>query len=149
MDRLKLSMAGCGLAALLAVTGCRSMRNEVPPGRPYSAEAQQPPAVGFSSDPHPQIGVGASALPGGPQGPTGQFGTPGMAGGPAYGAPTNNLYGPPGTSTVGSRTAHNDPLAATPPTNPPADSTSMPPGMGMPPAQAQGTPSSTPGTLPR
>lgn len=148
MDRLKLSVAGCGLAALLAATGCRSMRNEVPPGRPYSAETQPSPAVGFSSDPHPQIGVGASALPGGPPGSTGQLGTPAMAGGPAYGAPTNNMYGPPGTSTVGARTSHNDPLAAMPPSNPPPDY-SMPPSQGMPPAQAQGMPSTPPGMLPR
>ncbi len=77
MDRLKLTLAGCGLSLLLAAPGCRSTRSEVPPHRPYSSDGKQmPPTIGFSSDPHPMTGgaalaAGAPGLPGSPQ-----FGTP-------------------------------------------------------------------------
>jgi hypothetical protein len=98
MDRLKLTLAGCGLSLVLAAPGCRSTRSEVPPHRPYSSDGKQmPPTIGFSSDPHPLTGgaamnPGASGMPGSPQ-----FGTPppSVAG---AGAPTIGSYGAPGTS---------------------------------------------------
>ena len=55
MDRLKFTLAGCGLAALMAASGCRNLRSEVPAGRPYSSDGRQMPSVGFSSDPHPMV----------------------------------------------------------------------------------------------
>ncbi|SIN74495.1 hypothetical protein SAMN05444166_0594 [Singulisphaera sp. GP187] len=114
MDRLKLTLAGCGLAAVLTVSGCRNLRSEVPPGRPFGSPASQP-SVGFSSDPHPNTGLGLGAgagagsgnLPGGPgmgpglpQDSAGQFGTPPPGASDKYGAPTDNAYGPPGTSAL-------------------------------------------------
>ncbi|AGA28956.1 hypothetical protein [Singulisphaera acidiphila] len=104
MDRLKLTLAGCGLAAVLTVSGCRNLRSEVPPGRPFASEGSQP-SVGFSSDPHPNTGLGAmpggpGSAPGMPQDSASQFGTPPPGASDRYGAPTDNAYGPPGTSTL-------------------------------------------------
>jgi len=63
MDRLSRVLAvGCMamvLGVVFTASGCRSMRSEVPPGKPYSTTGGQPPTVGFSSDPHPNTGVGA------------------------------------------------------------------------------------------
>ncbi|WP_406699486.1 hypothetical protein V5E97_11530 [Singulisphaera sp. Ch08] len=127
MDRLKLTLAGCGLAALLTASGCRNLRSEVPPGRPFASEGSQP-SVGFSSDPHPNTGPGAGALPGGPGSPPGmpqdsasQFGTPAPGASDKYGAPTANAYGPPGTSTLAPPPEMGaDPLAAPSATSPAA-----------------------------
>lgn len=106
MDRLKLTLAGCGLVTLLTVSGCRNLRSEVPPGRPFVSEGSQP-SVGFSSDAHPTTGPGAGAIPGVPgsapgisQDSASQFGTPPPGATEKYGAPTENAYGPPGTSTL-------------------------------------------------
>jgi hypothetical protein len=114
MDRLKLTLAGCGLAVLVAAPGCRNLRSEVPAGRPYTSDGRQMPSVGFSSDPHPPIGGAVASAPGAvgmgtaeQPGMTGQFGTPAPGSTGNYGAPTSNAYGPPGTSSLGS--------AATPP----------------------------------
>jgi hypothetical protein len=115
MDRHNRVLAG-GCAALMAalimnVAGCRSMRNDVPPGKPYSTTGGSPPPVGFNSDPHPNTSVGAG-LYGNPMnggstspdaGPVGagsttQFGTPPPAGSP-YGVPTTGRYGSPTTTT--------------------------------------------------
>jgi hypothetical protein len=108
MDRLKLTLTGCGLAVLLAASGCRNLRSEVPPGRPFSSDANQAPTVGFSSDPHPGLNPGAGAMPGAPgtvPGMTsesaGKYGTPAPGASDNYGAPTANSYGPPGTSPLG------------------------------------------------
>src|SRR5579883_2690294 len=101
MDRLNRTLAGCcGLFVLLAATGCKSMRSSVPPGRPYSADGRQAPAVGFSNEPHPMAGnaIGMGSNTGGAAGS--QFGTP-MPGMPNYGAPTNNAFGPPITAPLG------------------------------------------------
>jgi hypothetical protein len=114
MDRHSRLLAGGCLAAimgmLVTVAGCRSMRNDVPPGRPYSTTGGSPPPVGFNSDPHPNTSVGAgmygngitpgSASP--DAGPAGagsqaQFGTPGPGASP-YGAPTPGRYGAPATT---------------------------------------------------
>ena len=63
MDRLSRVMAVGSLALVLGsgltASGCRSMRSEVPPGKPYSTTGGQPPTVGFSSAPHPNTGAGA------------------------------------------------------------------------------------------
>ena len=53
MDRQTRRLAGFGLMFVLAASGCRSTRSEVPPGRQYSGDGRQVPPVGFSSDPHP------------------------------------------------------------------------------------------------
>ena len=76
MDRLRLILAGCGLAVIITAPGCRSMRSEVPPARPYGPNGQQVPPVGFGSDPRPvpNNALGAT-MNDGPRS-TGQLGTP-------------------------------------------------------------------------
>jgi hypothetical protein len=119
MDRLSRVMAVGSLAIVLGTvlisSGCRSMRSEVPPGKPYSTTGGQPPTVGFSSDPRPSTGAGAGMYGGGltpgATGPDGnqsvapsngmpQFGTPAPNPG-NYGAPTANKYGPMGSAGTG------------------------------------------------
>ena len=123
MDRHTLTLAGCGLMLLLASTGCKSTRSEVPPGRPYMSDGRQMPpgSTLFSSDPHPMAGNALSNTPGNPPGAPGalpgmpgstpgtpggqpgapgQFGTPGPGASTNWGAPTGHAYGPPGTSGV-------------------------------------------------
>jgi hypothetical protein len=124
MDRLKLTLAGCGLAALLTSSGCRNLRSEVPPGRPFMSEPgqTQTPPVGFSSDPHPGLNPGGVApatgmpgMPGMPSEPSSaQYGTPAPGATDNYGAPTSNAYGPPGTSALGSPPATGAAPAAAP-----------------------------------
>ena len=43
MDRLNRTLAGSGLALLVAATGsgCRSTQSQVPPGRPYTNDGRQ------------------------------------------------------------------------------------------------------------
>jgi hypothetical protein len=129
MDRLKLSLAGCGLSLVMAAPGCKT-GPEVPPGRAYNSDGRQAPPIAFSSDPHPQTGAALAGAPGA-NGP--QFGTPPPATG-NLGAPTANLYGAPGTSgSAGGGSSgltappggFNDPLAsrasaASPPATDPA-----------------------------
>jgi hypothetical protein len=99
MDRLTRTLAGCGLVTLLAVTGCRSTRSEVPPGPPYTKDGKQVPPIGFNSDPHPLNGGAAGLGPGGmPAAGNVQYGMPGTASGPNFGIPSGNAYGPPGTA---------------------------------------------------
>ena len=98
MDRLKLTLAGCGLAVLLAGTGCRNLRSEVPPGRAYGSEAgqTQTPPVGFSSDPHPALNpAGAAPAPGMP----GMPGTPPEPSSAQFGTPAPNDTVPLGAHT--------------------------------------------------
>ena len=108
MDRLSRVIAGgcltLAFATVLSASGCRSMRNDVPKGKPYSTTGN-PPAVGFNSDPHPSTSVGNGMYspngsdPGAVGGAAGQpqYGTP-APGASNYGAPTNNRYGPVGTA---------------------------------------------------
>jgi hypothetical protein len=131
MDRLRRVLTGGTLVMVLgtvvAASGCRSMRSEVPPGKPYSTTGGTPPALGFNSDPRPNAAVGGglypnsttSAQPGMPlpgQGSSAglttpdpmspssgssaaQFGTPAPSTG-NYGQPTANRYGPATTPGV-------------------------------------------------
>ena len=132
MDRLKRVLTGGTLVMVLgtviAAMGCRSPRNDIPPGKPYSTTGGTPPALGFNSDPHPNSSIGAglypnAAAPGQPvipglQAPGStpsfpgsdttspnlgssapQYGTPAPNTG-NYGAPTSNRYGPSMTPGV-------------------------------------------------
>jgi hypothetical protein len=112
MDRhVRIFAGGCLLAMMgivMTAAGCRSMRNDVPPGKPYSTTgATPPPGVGFNSDPHPNttMGLYGNGLTPNPvtsdNGPVGapQYGTPTPNTGP-LGTPTGNRYGAmPGTLT--------------------------------------------------
>jgi len=113
MDRPSRLLAGwtltMALGALATVSGCRSMRNEVPPGKPYSTTGAPSGGLGFGSDAHPNTGVGGglyqnSPIPGVPgQDPTGssagsaapQLGTPTPSGG-QYGVPAQGRFQAPG-----------------------------------------------------
>jgi hypothetical protein len=129
MDRLRRIVAGGTLAMMLgtvvAASGCRSTRNEVPPGPKYSATGEPSSSMGFNSAPHPYNPVGGSGaygngatpgqpgmsglgsaatgsamdgLPAGPAtGGSSSFGTP-APGAAGMGQPTNNAFGPPGTA---------------------------------------------------
>ena len=54
MDRLRRVLTGgtvvMGLGTILLAGGCRSLRNEVPQGKPYSTTGGTPPALGFNQD---------------------------------------------------------------------------------------------------
>jgi hypothetical protein len=94
MDRLKITLAACGLGLLLTSSGCRSTRNEVPPGRPFARDGVQRKAIEFSSGGHPVNGAATANL--GPANSTqpGGFGKPNPA---SLGLPGSS-FGPPGTS---------------------------------------------------
>ena len=62
MDRLTRSLTLCGFGLLLTASGCRMTRPEVPPGRPYSNDGRQRPAIGFSSDGHPVDGAATTNM---------------------------------------------------------------------------------------
>jgi hypothetical protein len=118
MDRHSRIFAGGCLVALMGMVmtaaGCRSMKNDVPPGKPYATTGGAPaPAVGFNSAPHPSTSVTGTGLYGNgltpnaastDTGPVGaatgaQFGTPTPNASP-YGMPPGNRYGAmPGTMT--------------------------------------------------
>lgn len=98
MDRLNRSMTlmACGCGLLLAATGCRSTRPEVPPGRPYSRDGRQQAPIGFSTDPHPLNGAaGANIMPDAGSKLAARAGRPDMA--PILGQSSGQL-GPPGTT---------------------------------------------------
>jgi len=111
MDRLRRVIAGCCLTLALGLvfsgSGCRSMRNDVPRGKPYTTTGN-PPAVGFNSDPHPSTSVApgmyqnnppanpdGNSVGGGSNMP--QYGTPAPNTTP-FGAPAGAKYGPAGTN---------------------------------------------------
>jgi hypothetical protein len=134
MDRLRRVLASgtwvVTMGTVLTAAGCRSMRNEVPPGKPYSTTGGTPPGLDFNSAPHPpsvtpniygnnstpgMTGQGATpSIPGQGTMPglSGQDGTPaGLGSNPAqlgtpapggnnYGAPTSHRYGPSMTPGV-------------------------------------------------
>lgn len=138
MDRLKLTLAACGLAALLFAPGCRNLRPEVPPGPPYSSDGRQMPPVGFSSDPHAMTGGvapgGMAAAAGTPGNSAGQLGIPAPGSANHYGAPTNNAYGAPGTSAMAPGGLPAPPSQEGDPLSPPSSMPAAPamPGVGGP-----------------
>lgn len=99
MDRLTHRLVAVwGLTVFCLMTGCKSTKPEVPPGRGYTNEGKQIPPVGFSTD--PSVPAGAMATT--PQAGSGMYGK----GRPStamenYGTPTDNTYGPPGSSAPG------------------------------------------------
>jgi hypothetical protein len=119
MDRLRRVLTGGTLVMMLgtvvAASGCRSLRNEVPPGKPYSTTGGTPPSVGFNSDPHPNAAVGAGMYP------NTMPGQPGMSG-PGV---TPGTTGPDATYSAGGSSASQ---FGTPP--PSTNQFGVPPGIG-------------------
>ena len=151
MDRPNRSRTGQGLITLAvgvtlasAGAGCKSLRPEVPPHKPFMAgidPTQQIPAVGFSKTP------GLSALNGLPNGPAsvsaaaGQLGVPGGGVANPLGAPTGNAYGAPGSAGLGVAPSLGAATGAgLPPATAPADAMSNP-STGVP-QSGRGAPSS-------
>jgi hypothetical protein len=103
MDRLPRSFVACGLGLLMAAAGCRSTRNEVPPGRPFAKDGQQRKAIEFSQDPHPlSAAAGPAAMPGGLGGSnlaSGIGSSTARPDGSAFGGPPG-AYGAPGTAGI-------------------------------------------------
>jgi hypothetical protein len=115
MDRRNVVLAIGKFAVITGVlvlgsSGCRSTRNEVPAGKPYQTSGN-PPTVGFSTEPHPNLSQGMAGLVGnrGPggliadgSGSTGQSGSTVLGiptqGNARLGAPSDHQYSAPGTS---------------------------------------------------
>jgi len=123
MDRLICRLTGGTLAVMLfsGFAGCRSMRPEVPPSRPYTSDGKQVPPIEFSSAPNPASAMNGFNLPN-PSGSPGsaKYGIPSPGASNLYGAPTNNAYGPPVTSPtlgVGSGPSGYMPSASNPTTS--------------------------------
>ncbi len=142
MDRLNRGLLAGRIILPVAIVfacsqGCRSTHSEVPPGKPYQTTGEAPSSLGFSNEPHPNLATGMASLYGNKApGSTYQdgrgdssnpgglvLGTP-TQGPPLLGAPTDNQYGPPGTSgpggqgasastSLGSRLAEDNPLRLT------------------------------------
>ena len=137
MDRLdRNAVALLGLIVLGLGTGCRSTKPEVPPGRGFTNDGRQIPPVGFSTD--PQVPAGALATT--PQPGSAMYGK----GRPStamqnYGTPTDNSYGPPGSSKPSS----GDPsvMPASGPSNLGASSGLPPELVDIPPTKAPYVPS--------
>jgi hypothetical protein len=92
MDRLsRVIAAGASVLVLGTVvfsSGCRSMRNDVPPGKPYTTTGGPPP---FTSDPRPGNSMGLypnGAIPGSPGDPNAASG--GASAPAQIGTPTPN-----------------------------------------------------------
>jgi hypothetical protein len=127
MDRLTRGLAGCGLALLATATGCRSMRDEVPPGRAYRSDGRQEPRVGFNTQPH---------MP--PATPGQAFGGVGGNLAPSY-DPTRPASGGPTGTAPGSRFSSSGAatgLGQPPALNPPSDITQTGASSGLPPSAA-------------
>lgn len=148
MDRLSRPMVACGIGLLLASTGCRATRNEVPPGRPFTKDGQQRKAIEFSSEGHPVNASAASPAMssnlGGSNLASGIGASSSRPDARNFGAPPGS-YGPPGTAGLGQPPSLTDPATsrasgmpdAMPPAGlPPLSSPPVgaPPALGSPPA---------------
>ena len=158
MDRLACRFVAFGLGLLLAASGCRSTRNEVPPGRPFAKDGQQRKAIEFSSGGHPvsaaasanfvpsnlggsnmASGIGANgARPDGSAmgGPSGAYGPPGTAG-------MEPGTGDPSTTRASGGSLGTPPPGVPPLESPPSASSSLPPREMPPPREVEPMPSQT------
>jgi hypothetical protein len=132
MDRLRRILAGGTLATMLgtvvAASGCRSTRNEVPPGPKYSTTGEPSSSAGlFNSAPH---SYNALSNPYGTNPATAGAGQPGLSGSPGLGTstPGSGMDGmPPGLGSGASPSSYGTPAPSSP-------------GMGLPTANAYGAP---------
>jgi hypothetical protein len=101
MDRLSRTLSLVGLALVVgpATTGCRSMRSDVPAGRPFSSDGKTPQALNFGSSPNPSTAPLAPPISGTP-GAQNPYGTPPPGGNPYGSAPMGSPMAP-GASTPG------------------------------------------------
>jgi hypothetical protein len=134
MDRLPRSFVACGLGLLLTSAGCKATRPEVPPGRQFTKDGQQRPAITFSSDGHPASAAASTNFMPNNLGGSNLASGIGSGGsrpdGAAFGAPPGS-YGPPGTAGAGQPPNLTDPAtsrASNPPAGmlPPLDSPPVP-----------------------
>lgn len=162
MDRLNRIVTNGGLALLLGTSisslGCRSLKSEIPPGKPYSTTGAPTgtaatPNVGFSSDPRPDA-LAAGGLYNGIQQASGATGPGGLPGGvqQASGNPAMGGGGIPGGqprlgTPIGNQNTFKDAVPTEGRYGPPGTS-ELPQATGLPPAApAAGSslpPSSTP-----
>lgn len=150
MDRLTRSLAFSGIGLLLTASGCKMTRPEVPPGRPYSNDGRQRPAIGFSTDGHPVGGAATTNLV------PDSAGSSKLAQGIGTGATRPDMspllggvdgsFGPPGTSgrrTPGSNGNGADPRSS----KAPGDDSILPAGSPSLPRQSiEPNPSASPST---
>lgn len=87
MDRLMRGLAAAGLALtqVVASSGCRSTKTEVPPGR-----ARQPASVGFSANARPTPAIAAGNVFGGGADASTAAGSLSSGGSNKYGTPPTN-----------------------------------------------------------
>ena len=137
MDRLRRVLAGGTLAMMLGAvavaSGCRSMRNEVPPGPKYSTTGEPSSSGGFNSAPHP---YNALSSPYNTNPTTAGAGQPGLAGSSGVGGatPGSAMDGmPPGLGSGASTSSYGTPSPSSP-------------GMGLPTPNVYGPPGTSGGT---
>jgi hypothetical protein len=134
MDRLArmLGVAGLALSVVPASSGCRSLRSEVPPGRPFASDGKPTQPLNFGSAPNPATGPGVMPSNGLNNSGANPYGlpAPGSNSNP-YGVTSRGAFGGVNTSNAGmatdSSTTPSGAAAASPPAgaNP---STSIPQG---------------------
>ena len=132
MDRLRRVLAGGAMALTLgtvvAASGCRSTRNEVPPGPKYSTTGEPSSSAGlFNSAPHP---YNALSSPYNTNPTTAGAGQPGATGSSGVGGatPGSAMDGmPPGLGSGASTSSYGTPSPSSP-------------GMGLPTPNVYGPP---------
>jgi translation initiation factor IF-2 len=102
MDRLSRTfrMVGLALAVVPATAGCRSMRSDVPAGRPFASDGRTPQALNFGSSPNPSTAPLAPPISGTPGG-SNPYGTPPPGGNPYGSSAPMGTSMAPGTSMPG------------------------------------------------
>lgn len=133
MDRLRRILAGGTLAMMLgtvvAASGCRSMRDQVPPGPSYSTTGEASGAAGFNSAPHPYNAMNSpySTNPTtAGAGQPGMLGSPGLGGGSTPGGAMDGM--PPGLAPGGSQSSLGTPMPGSPGMGQPTPNSYGPPG---------------------
>ena len=101
MERLARRFAALGLGTMLLATGCRTARDEVPPGRAFRNDGRRDQAIGLGTQPHtpPITAFGGPTGSGSRDAATGQAALP-PDGGDFTGAIPGN-FGVAGTSGLG------------------------------------------------
>ena len=147
MDRLPRPFVACGLGLLLAATGCKATRPEVPPGRPFANDGQQRKAIEFSSDGHPTSAAASNNFMPNNLGGSNLASGIGSGGTRPDGAAFSGIpgaYGAPGTAGMAQPPGLNDPAATRASGSPAEIPSSGLPKMDPPPVVAPPTPPAAP-----